>query len=61
MGVVVAPWETYGVTVDVALQADDARARLQTWCDAVAQAIDRYSSPRWLPRPEPESPTSPRP
>ena len=41
MGVVVAPWETYGVTVDVALQADDARARVQTWCDAVAQAIDR--------------------
>jgi hypothetical protein len=41
MGVEVAPWETYGIAVDLSLQADDARARVQSWLDAaVAKAID---------------------
>jgi hypothetical protein len=41
MGVEVADWRTFGLAVDLALQADEARARVQAWLDAaVARAVD---------------------
>jgi hypothetical protein len=41
MGLADAPWTTYGLAVDLALQADEARERVHGWLDAaVAKAID---------------------